>query len=193
MTSANLSTNLQHQTARSRRQGGKHFNFFFPVFCVRNSEAAALVHNTKIGKIAMATVVDFASAFRFLAYDSIAALIAIINAPIVVYNLWRGLRLTTLSPQIRLHVATIALLTIMAPLPLPYDSALILSSELRARSRITKRNDYTTLQPTPTTSKFSSSFISAKPPLCTARRSAYRSFCWRDWRCCLHAAKLAHL
>ena len=160
---------------------------------MRNSEVATLVHNTQIGKIAMAAVVGFASAFRFLIYDSIAALMAIINAPIVVYNLWRGLRLTTLSPQIRLHVATIALLTIMAPLLLSYSSPLIFSCELRAHSRITKHNDCTTLQPTSTASKFSSSFTSVKWPFCTARRWAYRSFYWSDWRCCLRAAKLAHL
>ena len=88
----------------------------------------------------MATIVDAASAFRFLVYDSIAALIAIINAPIVVYNLWRGLRLKTLSSQIRLHIAMLALLTIVAPLALLYRSSLLLSSELRARLRIIQCN-----------------------------------------------------
>ena len=80
----------------------------------------------------MAAVVDAASAFRVLINDSIAATIAMLNAPIFVYNLWRGLRLTKLSPQIRLHIVTIALLTIVTPLNFPYDSALIFSSELRA-------------------------------------------------------------
>ena len=168
------------------------FYFFQRVAC-EHRRLRLSCSTQKAGKIAMAASVDFASAFRFLVYDSIAALIAIINAPIVVYNLWRGLRLKTLSSQIRLHIAMLALLTISASLALPYDSTLLMSSELRARLRITKSSDFTKLQPTPTAAEFSSSITSAKSLLCTVRRSAYRSFCWRDWRCCLHAAKLAHL
>ena len=128
LISAKLSPNLQPQTKRSRPQR-QHFTSF-SAFCVRNSEAAALAHNQNNRQnSAMAAVVDFASAFRFVIYDLLAALIAIINAPIVVYNLWCGLRLTKLSPQIRLHIVTIALLTIATPLCAPYDLAMIFSSE----------------------------------------------------------------
>ena len=77
----------------------------------------------------MAAIVDAASVLRFLAYDTIVALISMLNIPIVVYNLWRGLRLKTLSPQIRLHIATIALLTITTTLVLPYDLAIIFYCE----------------------------------------------------------------